>query len=130
MDKAVASARFDRFKALAHCAGLGQYAEGHNLYGAGSCQGALVNALNGMVLVLLRTEQGQKQGLLARAARESWRIGLVTPVMGYPSTYGANPMQSVSLLDEEALDTLLAVWTLQGRDLPPVASPARAGAGA
>lgn len=119
MDKNSAQDWMAKFEALPQCVRLHGYEPGYNNLSEGQPV-AVLNALNGMVLLGLLTDYEQKKGLLSKEKPEEWRVGLVTPVMAYRDTYGGPSMKATSLLSLGELEKLFAIWKQQGANLPSV----------
>lgn len=117
MDKDTAQQWLSKFEALPQCLRLHGYQPGFNPFEIHHQPTAVLNALNGLVLIAVRTDEGQSKGFMQKEKPEVWRIGLVTPVMGYKDTYGAMSTTATSLLSEPEIERLLAIWRLQGAGL-------------
>lgn len=119
MDRSAAMELQAQFLALPQCVRLANYATGYNRFASGYMAGAVINALNGMVLLVFCSEVRQEKGLLSKERPELWRLGLVTPVMGYPNNHGSLAESATALLTEFEAAKLLSIWAWQGRDLVP-----------
>lgn len=119
MDRSAAMEWQARFLALPQCVRLTSYATGYNPFASGDRPGAVINALNGMVLLVFCAEAAQEKGLLSKERPEQWRLGLVTPVMGYPNTHASSSEKATTLLTEVEAGKLLSIWAWQGRELAP-----------
>lgn len=113
MDRSAAMEWQAQFLALPQCVRLANYATGYNRFVPGYMAGGVINALNGMVLLVFCAEAGQEKGPLSKERPELWSLGLV------PNTHGSLAESATALLTEVEAAKLLSIWAWQGRDLVP-----------
>lgn len=106
MDKDMAMGWITAFEALPQCVRLRSYEPGVNPF-AGAEHAAVINALTGAVIVAVCETQ------LTNAKPEVWRMGMPTPVLGYPHGESLHRTKAISLLSEIELEQVLAIWRMQ-----------------
>lgn len=117
MDKVAAMGWIRTFAGLAQCVSLNNYEAGFNPFEGARESVAVMNALTGQVIVAVRTEKAKGKTLVQAAKQEVWSVGIPTPVLGYPDTFGANKTVATTFLAERELEKLLVVWRAQAAPL-------------
>lgn len=128
MDKAAAMGWIQAFAGLPQCVRLSNYQAGFNPFGT-SGHLAVLNAMTGTLLVAVRVEEAQPAGILSKGKSETWRVGMPTPVLGYPDTFGSNKTVATTFFSEQELERLLGIWKTQGNSLVPSSKELKMDAG-